>query len=169
MSATDNKIYLDKVGYDQYLKEIDDLRAKLNENGKSLGQAYSSAVGDGWHDNFDYEDSMRRERVISDYLREKIANKKNIVVVEKHHKAKYVDLDDTIKLKLIFNSCDQEELIVKLTGGAVGSMEDDETITLNSPLGRAIYNKKINSVTSYRVNDKEVKVEILEKVIDNNS
>ena len=58
---TDDKIYLDRAGYEQYLQEIEEIREKLNNNGKIKSEAYAGAVGDGWHDNFEFEDAKREE------------------------------------------------------------------------------------------------------------
>lgn len=57
----EDKIYLSKSGYNQYLEEINKLKEKLNQNNLSKRQAYEEAPGDGWHDNFTFEDIVRQE------------------------------------------------------------------------------------------------------------
>ena len=45
--------------------------------------------------------------------------------------------------------------------------EDDKNneVTLNSPIGKALHRQKIGSTVSYKVNNKELKVNIIRKVI----
>ena len=54
--------YVSQEGYDLFVKGIDDLRNKLNGKGKEKSESFNSAVGDGWHDNFDFEESARDEK-----------------------------------------------------------------------------------------------------------
>jgi len=49
-----------------------------------------------------------------------------------------------------------------LTGKYIPNIDDE--ITLNSPLGRAIFKKKIDSINEYKVNDKVIKVKLIEKM-----
>ena len=63
----DEKIYLTKSGYEQFLSELQKLRDSLSNNGKGKSDAYVNAVGDGWHDNFEFEQAKREElRIIAD-------------------------------------------------------------------------------------------------------
>ena len=66
----DNKIYLDKNGYEQLLAEIDRINQELSTNGKEKGEAYEVA-GDGWHDNFAFEEASRQEKLLLNQLRSK--------------------------------------------------------------------------------------------------
>ena len=77
-----NKIYLDKEGYKEYLKEIEDLKQEFNNKAKGGTEAAESAIGDGWHDNFDFEEAKKFEYSLSYKLKEKIANLKNIVILK---------------------------------------------------------------------------------------
>ena len=54
--------YVSQEGYDLFFKEIDNLRDLLNRSGKDKSESSNLAVGDGWHDNFDFEESARDEK-----------------------------------------------------------------------------------------------------------
>lgn len=114
----EDKIYLTTDGLDEYKNEIEILKAKLSKINTEKSEAYSGAIGDGWHNNFLYEDGS-------------------------------IDID---KFKLTGNwkskDCDYYQ-----------------EITLNSPLGKAIYMKKIESKVEYIVNDKLIVVDILKKIV----
>jgi len=50
-----DKIYLDQDGYENYLKELEQLREKIIKNSSDISEFMSDdAYGDGWHDNFAY-------------------------------------------------------------------------------------------------------------------
>ena len=138
-----NKIYLDEEGYKEYLKEIEDLKQEFNNKAKGGTEAAEAAVGDGWHDNFDFEEAKKFEYSLSYKLKEKIANLKNIVIL-KNKSNKYGDDD-------------QEKIIVKLIGSPNPSFNEEyQEITLNSPLGKELLNKDKNYKGSYFVNNKKI-------------
>ena len=75
-----------------------------------------------------------------------------------------VNINDIIKIRIMYSVDDIEEELIKLTGKYIPNTEAKiQEISLNSPLGKAIYMKDIGSFTSYVVGDKEIKVEIISK------
>ena len=52
----EDKIYLTEEGYKQYCEEVEKIEAEILKNTDYKVQAISEAPGDGWHDNFAYED-----------------------------------------------------------------------------------------------------------------
>lgn len=168
-----NKIYLDEEGYKEYLKEIEDLKQEFNNKAKGGTEAAEAAVGDGWHDNFDFEEAKKFEYSLSYKLKEKIANLKNIVIL-KNKSNKYININDYISLTLIYKDDDQEKIIVKLIGSPNPNLNEEyQEITLNSPLGKELLNKDKNYKGSYFVNNKEIKFIIhdynkeIDKLINN--
>ena len=155
------KILVSKEGYDEYYNELEKLKKSLTRNASCGSDAYTSAVGDGWHDNFDFEQTMREEKQITYNIKKMMNDTKYLEIVKKHNKKDYVDLDDTVSIKFIYDDTDEIEEY-KLTGKYISNNNE---ITLNSPLGNAIYNKKIGSTIIYKVNNKEIKVQIIKKII----
>ena len=144
-----NKIYLDEEGYKEYLKEIEDLKQEFNNKAKGGTEAAESAIGDGWHDNFDFEEAKKFEYSLSYKLKEKIANLKNIVILK--------NINDYISLTLIYDDDNQEKIIIKLIGAPNPNLNEEyQEITLNSPLGKELLNKDKNYKGSYFVNSKEI-------------
>ncbi len=159
--------YVSQDGYDLFVKGIDDLRNKLNGKGKENSESFNSAVGDGWHDNFDFEQSAREEKKILKQIddNKKILN--NLVIIKEDAKDDdLVKINDIVLLKLEYEDNSSEELLFKLVGTFYANNNDEEyqEITLNSPIGKAIYHKKISSMTEYIVNNKKIKVYIESKV-----
>lgn len=161
------KIYVNAEGYDEYLNSIETLINDLQSNSKEKSVSYATAVGDGWHDNFAFEDLKRQELKILQEINKKRQNVKNLVIITESKKRKnYVNIDDIVKLKIIFAKDEEEIGYYKLIGGiAPKEKEEYQEITLNSLLGKAIYNKKIGTIVKYILKDNNiVEVEIVEKV-----
>lgn len=59
------KILVDEIGYEQFFDELNKLKILFSNNASDGSQAYNDAVGDGWHDNFAFEEAMRKGRNIA--------------------------------------------------------------------------------------------------------
>ena len=58
-----SKIYLDRKGYENYLKSLEDIKKEIDDNAKLMSlYASEDTYGDGWHDNFAYEEAMHKEQ-----------------------------------------------------------------------------------------------------------
>ena len=134
-----SKIYLDKLGYENYLKSLEDIKKEIDENAKLMSLYVSDdAYGDGWHDNFAYEETMHKEAELFQKYNKKKSMLKDIAIIDKESNGT-VSLN--MKVELLFI--------------------DDKSITINSPLGSAIYGKKIGDKVSYKVGNNTYNVEIL--------
>ena len=159
-----DKILVDKEGYKQFFEELDRLK-NLSVEMSSIGNtAYKDAIGDGWHDNFAFEDSMRESRTLAKKIDDMQMEIPYLEVIENLNKEdEYINIGDTFEVEFIYSSDDVEKEKLTLTGKYIPDNKTNE-ITLNSPIGRAVLNKKINTTTSYFVNDKEIKIRILNKI-----
>ncbi len=151
------KLYLDQKGYQDYLEEIEKLKEELNRNSAKRAESYQDAVGDGWHDNFDFEVALREEYKIMGMLEKKQKELEKIVIIEPTNNIDQIDINQYVTVKLLLMD-EEEELSFKLVA-SLNPKEDE--ISLNSPIGRAIYGKKAGDKVSYRVLNKEYSVIIL--------
>ena len=160
------EILVDKNGYKQFLYELERLKNLNLTNAKIGNEAYNDAIGDGWHDNFAFEDSMRESRTIAKKIDKMLEEQPKIKIIETENKNdECINIGDILKLKIEYDKDDEEVEIVKLTGNYFPKIDDTiKEITLNSPIGKAIFQKKINSKTNYYVMEKEVIIYILEKM-----
>jgi transcription elongation GreA/GreB family factor len=154
------KLFVSQEGYEEYCRELRRLKDNLTKNAREGSEAYTDAVGDGWHDNFAFEQTMRKEKQITNSIEKMIQEGKKLTIINRHNKKDYIDIGDSIKIKFIYSDNDTEIETYKLTGNY---FSNDQEITLNSPLGEAIYNKKIGSFITYKVNNTEIKIQIMEK------
>ena len=163
----DKEILVDEEGYNQFIEELEKLKALSIDNGMVGSEAYESAVGDGWHDNFSFEQNMRESRTIAKMIDKMQDDKKNLKKIKvSKHKEDYINIGDTIELSIKYDIDDIETETIKLTGKYIPDTKGKiPEITLNSPLGKAIYLKKITDKNIYYyVNGKKIEIEIIEKL-----
>lgn len=160
-----DKILLDNIGYKQFLDKLEELKNNSNESAVAGSDAYDSAVGDGWHDNFAFEESMRESRLIAKRIDDMYDKKKNIEIIEDKVKPKdKVNLNDTIAVEIIYSDDDIEKETITLTGKYIPNTSiEPQEITINSPLGKAIYKSKIGSTQKYKVDGREITIKIISK------
>lgn len=149
-----DKIYLDQEGYENYLKELDDIREKIIKNSSDISEYMSDdAYGDGWHDNFAYEQAIKKESSLLYQLNEKKKGLAKIEIINKKENTNKVEIGSIVTVMI-----DDEKEIYKITGNTVSNLNSDiPMITLNSPLGKSIYCKKINDTFSYEVDSNTIK------------
>lgn len=160
------EIYVDKEGYQEFYKELERLK-ELSLNIASTGsEEYDSAVGDGWHDNFAFEESMRESRKIASRINKMLKEEKYLKIVEKTINNNLIDIGDTLLIKVIYTEEDIEEYTIKLTGKYLPNTNNKiKEISLNSPIGRSIYLKDISDNNIYYyVNDKKINIKIIRRI-----
>ena len=163
----EDKIYLTIDGLEEYKKEIEILKDKLSKINTEKSEAYSGAIGDGWHDNFAYEDAKRQEDKIVARINNlvKESNYIEIVNMDEYYDDK-VNINDIIELKFRYEDGSVDIDKFKLTGNWKSKDCDDyQEITLNSPLGKAVYMKELKNKVEYTVNNKLIVVDILKKIM----
>lgn len=162
---SNDQIFLSQEGYEQYCDEIKKLEKKRLDFNCSAGESIKDAIGDGWHDNFAFEEAMRESRLIDSSLVKLLKEKNNIKIINNDNIANNcIKIGDTVKIAFICLNGEKEIEEFVLTGKYTPNEKDNiQEITLNSPLGRAIFKAKIGSIISYEVNKIVYKVEILEK------
>lgn len=159
-------ILVDTEGFDQYYEELNRLK-DLSLSIASIGsESYADAVGDGWHDNFAFEDTMRESRKIASRIDKMIEDEKNLKIVDKKRTSDdIIDIGDILTIRVIYDIDDIEEYTIKLTGKYM--IDNDakiKEVSLNSPIGRNIYLKSINdNDICYYVNDKKISIKIIRR------
>lgn len=161
-------VLVDTDGFNQYYEELNRLK-DLSLSIASIGsESYADAVGDGWHDNFAFEDTMRESRKIASRINKMLEDEKYLKIVDKKSTSDdIIDIGDILKIKVIYDIDDIEEYTVKLTGKyMIDNNAKIKEISLNSPIGRSIYLKSINdNDICYYVNDKKISIKIINKIL----
>lgn len=161
-------ILVDTDGFNQYYEELNRLK-ELSLSIASIGsESYADAVGDGWHDNFAFEDAMRESRKIASRINKILEDEKYLKIVDKKSTSDdIIDIGDILTIRVTYDIDDIEEYTIKLTGKyMIDNNANIEEISLNSPIGRSIYLKNINDNNiSYYVNDKKISIKIINKIL----
>jgi len=145
-----DKIYLDQEGYENYLKELDEIREKIRKNNSDISEYMSDdAYGDGWHDNFAYEQAIKKESSLLYELNKKKRGLAKIEIIERNSGSNKVEIGSVVTVKI-----DDEEETYKLSGNTVSNLDSGIfEITLNSKLGKSIYHKRVGDGFSYKVDN----------------
>ena len=143
MANMREKILLSKEGLEEY-------KASLQELIEKLGALYEK-VSKGLYSMEDIADEEAK-------LLKKISERREMIsrveIVESHNRDEYVDINEIVTVEFSQN----DSYTFTLVAGKANSEEDE--ISINSPLGRAVYNKKVNDVCTYLVGKNEISVTI---------
>ena len=157
-------VLVDTEGFNQYYEELNRLK-DLSLSIASIGsESYADAVGDGWHDNFAFEDTMRESRKIASRINKMLEDEKYLKIVDKKSTSDdIIDVGDILMIKVIYDIDDIEEYTIKLTGKyMIDNNAKIKEVSLNSSIGRSIYLKNINdNDIHYYVNDKKISIKII--------
>ena len=159
MNNGDKKELVTKIEYNKKVDKFEKLRKELLKVSKSKIHAAANDPGNTWHDNFAYEQLDLQEQALFSQLEDLQKSLNNCKIIEKRSaNDNKVDIYDKLKLLFVYADGDEEQLILTLGG------DEEECISLNSPLGRAIYNKEYKSKVDYFANEQKISVHILDKV-----
>ena len=155
------KIYVTQDGYDQYMEALKDSEINLSEKLKErMGSGKNRVGGDGDYqtgvsDNEVALAASNVRRLKDEISRLKIVSKENL-------EESQIDLGDIVTLLHIDTN---EMRQVKLTGGMPVVRFGDEinSITINSPMGKAIYKKNVGDTVSYSVGKNKFSIFIVSK------
>ena len=151
-------ILVDESGYKQFIDQLEKLKKESLNNASEGKEAYDIAVGDGWHDNFGFEDSMEKSRMLSNKIDTLYEKKKHLKIVNNEGlKDNEVKIGDLVKLEFLDSNMTE---VLRLTGNYIVDTDD---ISLNSPLGKELFKAKIGSTIKYVVNDITHEVKIISK------
>lgn len=159
------EILVDINGYNQFFQELDRLQEISRQNSALGSEVYQNAVGDGWHDNFAFEESMRESRMIAKRIDDLLEKKEKLQIInDLDKKVELVNLGDTVDVEIRYSDDDIEREIITLTGNYIPNTNNKlNEITLNSPIGKAIFKAKIGTSVSYYVEDNEIFITLISK------
>lgn len=156
---------LDKNGLLQLREEIRIITEQLESARLTKGQTFSDDTN-SWHDNAAYDAA----KLTVDGLQYQLSSLKKelseVTLISPHGDADRVDIGDVV---VLYNKAFDDRFKVLLTANYKSNIGDDDDeisiISINSPIGEAIFGKKKGDSVSYRVGDRnfEVCIEGFEK------
>ena len=165
--STDEVLKMDQTGYNAYLQAIAKKEKELAEVRKYKG---TDAIyqGDNWHDNPILYQTELKEMALMKELCEMRKKLTQIEIVESVNDPTIVDIGDIVKLSILYDVDDVEIEMYKLVAMSPDFKAEIKEISINSPLGSAIYKRKVGERVSYKVQNNEFFVDIQEKLTLNN-
>lgn len=160
------KVYLDQEGYEELLDSISRTVEKLNKITMGRSSAYREGTGN-IGDEPEFEILQIEERRILHELQKQRLLLSRVEIIEKHNNNEFIDIGDIVRTEISADDYTQE-CVVKLVGKSIDFDSDINEVTINSPLGGAIYKKNIGEDVSYNVQGKTFNVHIAEKLNENN-
>ena len=145
---------VDKNGFNQIgeLIEKDRLRSAVRAKAIAFQNDTNTC-----HDNSEYDDALEKENGAIMEINRLIDIKNKIEIIHKHNDPTLIDIGDVITVEM--NGDDVFDVI--LTGKYLANSKIGE-ITLNSPMGNAIYKKKIGDEINISThNNTKQKIKIL--------
>ena len=110
------EILVSKDGYEQFFLELKKLKDSITSNALISTEACNDAVGDGWHDNFAYDEAMRQERFIVSKVNDMINDIPFLKVIDDVYESDKVNINDTIEVLIRYAEDYEEKETLKLTG-----------------------------------------------------
>lgn len=156
-----DKIYLDQNGYDSYIKELEAIREKIKKNSSDISEfASDDAYGDGWHDNFAYEQAVQKENALLYQYHQKLEGLNKIEIIESCKNNDSVEIGSVVELQF---DGETDTEIYTLTGNTTSSIDNEGmSITINSPLGRSIFKKKKMDNFQYEIDFNQISGKIID-------
>lgn len=157
-------IKMDAEGYDQLISEIASLRKKLSDVSRERPDDY--IIGD-WEDNAISSGYMLKSQEITRIryeLENRLAKLPYIQIVEKLNNEELVDINDVVRVSYAQADNDERDFILRLVGKTPDMDSEIRQVSINSPMGQAIYGKPVGSSQTYMVGKNTFKVTIEEKL-----
>ena len=155
--------YVDKEGYQELLSAIEEQKAKIRDNNLGRKNAFDASAGDGW-DSPDFEEIERMDHMLNGELRRKCELLDRAVIIEKHNDDTIIDIGDVIQSELIFSEDDREPFVFKLVATESDINAEIQEVAINTPMGSAVYRKKIGDTVPYTVGENTFSVFLQERL-----
>lgn len=154
------KVYLSEEGLKNLTAKYESLKEELNNNSKELSLVFS--VSNKENENAAYESLIMRERVLVSEIKSLAQVLENAEVINNETlDENVIGLEDVVTIKMEYSNNEFEIIDVRLD--STGNLNIGESVSINSPLGRAIFGKKVGDTANYKINGKEINVIILNK------
>ncbi len=161
-------LYYDREGYEDILRTIDELKAKLRQNDFHRHEAYEAGNGvvrkDSSFDSSEFELLVQKEEMIMGLIDDKYKMLSRAQIIEKHNQEDYIDIGDILEVDMAYPNNEIEEYTFKLVGGDGNFDKEMNEISINSPLGKSVYKKQVGDMCIYSVENKNISVYIKNKL-----
>lgn len=147
------KDYIDKLSFERHQF----LQRSNNEQVKTCGTREFSI-------ETSTIDRIQKDRLYIHRIKKLSDDFDSYHVIEKHNDDSVVDIDDFIEVKVIFSDMTIDRYIMHLTGLYISDIDSEiPDVSINTPIGRAVYGKEIGVKVDTNLPNSRVTVEVLAK------
>lgn len=108
-----DKIVVDQKGYNQFYEELEKLKQLSLNVACASSESYNDAIGDGWHDNFDFEDSIRTSRYIASKIDKMKQGEQHLEIIDNINLGEeYINIDDCFEIEIMYDEADLEATLM---------------------------------------------------------
>ena len=150
-----NSIYLTKEGYTQYMESIKETELHLQQIRKQKGEMAIQQSDDWRNGSVSFDD----EKIVKKKLDDLRGSLDKIVIIESSNTNDTVDINSVVTLELTEDGEPTEICTLKLIATPLKDFKTE--VSINAPLGKAIFSKRVNDEVKYEVNGFKIKVKIL--------
>lgn len=138
-----DKLFVDRNGYEEHNRKILSLKEEL-------------------------KDFAKNEAIILSEIKRLESQQDKMVIIDEVKCNDLINIDDVVTLVSHYEKNNETYTeTIKLVGGSNPDIfADTPEISLNSPIGEAIYKQKVGDKVSCYVNNDCVNIEIIEKVLE---
>lgn len=159
-------IYMDETGYQELLDSIQELKKEIALNNKGRREAYKAETGEGWI-SAEFEEIERIDNMLMCELNTKYEMLSRVVIIKRNDDVDTVNLGDVVRTTIFGVDDEPEEKLFKIIGGMPSfDLESEiQEVSINSPAGRAMFQKNIGETVTYSVNNMDFTI-IIHEIVD---
>jgi transcription elongation GreA/GreB family factor len=157
--------YLDNIGYNDYLQRVNILEERLKSFNATRADKAKKITLDEKYSTAEASDLARKEKSILEELQDLRKKGNQIQIIEKHGDDTKTDIGDRLLIEIMYAPDDIEELEVEITATISSSIDNEDKVSINSPLGRALYSQVIGGIYTYQVGERKMAVHIKQKLL----
>ena len=157
------RIMMTKTEIQNQYNKLEKLKREAIELDRAMTRACKNSSVDGIHDNVEFLELLIEGRMKAKEIHDLMKTIENTQLIEfAEMDDNCVNIDDILDINFVFAPDDEEEMTIQLVGGTGKSSQNK--ISINSPLGQAIYGRRIGETVFYEANNNKVKANLLRKV-----
>ena len=148
--------YLTKYGMAAFRKKLAMLEQKLDESLKNAGEAAQNS-SNSYHDNFEYEEGMRQQEMLSRQISELWKAIQNVRIADEPADDKQIAMGHFVTVRFDDRST-PEQLI--LCGEGEGALFEN-ACSPSSPLGQALLGMTSGAKKTFSAGGRDMQIEVL--------
>lgn len=157
-----NTLFVDSKGLQEIEQALKQARERLKEVTKSKKEVFYTEGNEWLWFSSDLDAKESDERLILEEIKTLESMISRIEIVERGNDSETIDINDVVEVGIKFDN-EYDEMTIKLVGAMTDINKDIMDVSINSPLGSAIYKKKVGETNSYKAADQIRQVTIIKK------